>query len=161
MWICKYLIPIKMKSSLFAEAFICTQSQGFKKNGLPVLLRHTFSNVVSPRNGSPKPGFVGTLKGARPGRTLLLRADMDALPIQEETGLPFDSVIPGVMHACGHDGHTSILLVAAKILSGMTDKFSGTIKFVFQPNEEDGASYMIQEGVLEDPKVDAAFALHL
>ena len=110
-----------------------------------------------------KTGIVGLLHGSRPGRTLLLRADMDALPIQEETGLPFASQNPGVMHACGHDGHTAILLVAAKILAGMKEQLAGTVKFVFQPNEEiDGASYMVKEpGVLDDPPVDSSFALHL
>ncbi len=109
-----------------------------------------------------KTGVVGLLHGKKPGKTLLLRADMDALPIQEDTGLPFASVNKGVMHACGHDGHTAILLVAAKILSQMTEQLSGTIKFVFQPNEEeDGASYMIEDGVLSNPTVDSSFALHL
>lgn len=110
-----------------------------------------------------KTGVVGLLHGSRPGRTLLLRADMDALPIREETGLPFASQNSGVMHACGHDGHTAILLVAAKILAGMKDQLAGTVKFVFQPNEEiDGASYMVKEpGVLNDPPVDSSFALHL
>ena len=107
-------------------------------------------------------GIVGILHGAHSGRTLLLRADMDALPIQEETGLVYSSLNPGVMHACGHDGHTAMLLVAAKILSGMKDQLSGNIKFVFQPNEEDdGASYMVKDGVLENPKVDSSFGLHL
>lgn len=107
-------------------------------------------------------GVVGILQGDHPGKTLLLRADMDALKVQEETGLPFASETPGVMHACGHDGHTAILLVAAKILSGMKDRLHGTIKFVFQPNEEsDGASFLIREGVLENPRVDSSFALHL
>ncbi|HEX5916119.1 MAG TPA: M20 family metallopeptidase, partial [Rubrobacter sp.] len=90
-----------------------------------------------------------------------LRADMDALPIQEETGLPFASEIEGRMHACGHDGHTSMLVGAAHALSGMRDRLSGTVKFVFQPAEEGGGGgkVMVDEGVVED--VSSIFALHL
>lgn len=107
-------------------------------------------------------GVVGLIEGAKPGKTLLLRADMDALPIQEDSGLPFASVNPGVMHACGHDGHTAMLMIAAKVLMQHRDQLAGNVKLVFQPNEEsDGASFMIQEGVLESPKVDASFATHL
>ena len=107
-------------------------------------------------------GVTAVLEGSGEGKTLLMRADMDALPVQEETGLPYASKIPGVMHACGHDSHTAIQLMVAKILSGHRDAFSGRIKFLFQPNEEEaGALNMINEGVLEDPKVDGAFALHL
>lgn len=110
-------------------------------------------------------GVVGFLAGAKPGKTLLLRADMDALPIQEETGLPFASKVPGKMHACGHDIHTSMLLGAAKILSQHKDKICGNIKFMFQPAEEcsptGGAKKMIEEGILENPKVDYAMAMHV
>jgi len=110
-------------------------------------------------------GVVGLLAGARPGKTLLLRADMDALPIQEETGLPFASKVPGKMHACGHDIHTSVLLGAARILSLYKDSICGNIKFMFQPAEEcsptGGAKKMIEEGILENPKVDFAMALHV
>ncbi len=107
-------------------------------------------------------GVVGCLNGAEQGKTLLLRADMDALPLQEENDVPYRSQSDGVMHACGHDGHTAMLLCAAKILSKHRNDFRGTIKFVFQPNEEDsGAGPMVAEGVLERPKVDASFALHL
>lgn len=110
-------------------------------------------------------GVVGLLEGAQPGETLLLRADMDALPMQEETGLEFSSKIDGVMHACGHDMHTAILLGVAKVLVEFRDKISGNIKFMFQPAEEcspmGGARYMIEDGVLENPKVDYAMALHM
>ena len=107
-------------------------------------------------------GVVGVIKGSKPGKTLLLRADMDALPIQEASGLPFSSETPGVMHACGHDGHTAMLLVAAKLLMARRDQLHGNVKLVFQPNEEsDGAIHLIREGVLEAPKVDTAFAVHL
>ena len=109
-------------------------------------------------------GVVGILNGNRPGRTLMLRADMDALPIKETTSVPYTSVHEGRMHACGHDGHMAILLVTAKILSGHRDKIFGNIKFVFQPNEEgadSGAAMLIKEGVLKNPDVDAAMGLHL
>ena len=109
-----------------------------------------------------KTGVVGLLKGKEPGKTVMLRADLDALPQNEETDLPFKSVNKGVMHACGHDGHTAMLMIAAKILSKYKDSIKGNIKFVFQPNEEEaGALDMIKEGVLENPKVDAAFGIHL
>ncbi len=108
-------------------------------------------------------GVVATLSGDDgTGPVLLMRADMDALPVEEDTGLPFSSAHKGVMHACGHDGHMAMMLTAAKILSGMTDQFKGKIKFVFQPNEEiAGAQIMINQGVLENPRVDAAMGVHL
>jgi amidohydrolase len=109
-----------------------------------------------------KTGVVGLLSGKRPGRTVMLRADLDALPIQEENDIPYKSIHEGRMHACGHDGHTAMLMVAAKILARCRDKLKGNIKFVFQPNEESvGALAMIEEGVLESPKVDAGLGIHL
>lgn len=109
-----------------------------------------------------KTGVVGLLFGKMPGRTLLLRADMDALPITEQNEVDYRSLNEGVMHACGHDGHMAMLLAAAKILAGYKDRLNGNIKFVFQPNEEiAGARTMIEEGVLDDPRVDAALAAHL
>lgn len=108
-------------------------------------------------------GVSAVLQGKKgPGPVLLLRADMDALPVQEETGLPFSSENPGVMHACGHDAHTAMLLVAAKVLADYRDELSGSVKFVFQPNEEiAGAQKMIDEGVLCNPPVDAAMGMHI
>lgn len=110
-------------------------------------------------------GVVGLLQGKDEGKTLLLRADMDALPIEENNDLEFKSRNPGVMHACGHDVHTAVLLGVAKVLTEMKDSIKGNVKFVFQPAEENnptgGARYMIQDGVLENPKVDAAMALHV
>ena len=109
-------------------------------------------------------GVCALLESSRSGAgTILLRADMDALPIQERTGLPFASEIPGVMHACGHDGHTAILLGTAMVLSRFRDVIPGNVKFLFQPAEETegGAAGMIEEGVLENPKVEAAVGLHL
>lgn len=109
-----------------------------------------------------KTGVVGLLRGKQPGKTVMLRADMDALPQNEEADVSFKSVNKGVMHACGHDGHTAMLLVSAKLLCKYKDSIKGNVKFVFQPNEEEaGALDMINEGVLEEPKVDAAFGIHL
>ncbi|HPR53336.1 MAG TPA: amidohydrolase, partial [Deltaproteobacteria bacterium] len=108
-------------------------------------------------------GVIGILNGNSTGKTLMLRADMDALPIQELNEVGYRSVNDGVMHACGHDGHMAILLGTAAVLSGMRDRLGGRIKFVFQPAEETlgGARNMIADGVLDSPKVDAAFGLHL
>lgn len=115
------------------------------------------------KTGVGKTGVVAILEGKQPGPVVLLRCDMDALPIQEDTGKEYASVIPGVMHACGHDAHTAIGLTVAKILSAAREDIKGTIKFVFQPGEEGqgGAELMIKDGVLEDPKPDYALALHV
>jgi len=111
--------------------------------------------------GVAQNGIVATLEGDGDGPTVALRADMDALPIQEETGLPFASEVEGKMHACGHDGHTSMLVGAAHALSGMRDRLDGTVKFVFQPAEEGGGGgkVMVDEGVADG--VASIFALHL
>ena len=112
-------------------------------------------------------GVTALIHGAKPGiqKVLALRADMDALPVTEETGLDFTSQNAGVMHACGHDGHMSMALGAAKILSRNRDKFSGTVKMIFQPAEEPaptgGSRAMIEDGALEHPKVDDIMGLHL
>lgn len=126
-------------------------------------------------------GVVGVLKGSKPGKVVALRADMDALPIKEMVDLPFASKAKGkhmgkevdVMHACGHDGHTAILMATAEVLAGMKDQVHGTVKFIFQPAEEGpseaphgenrhiGALAMVKAGVLDNPKVDAVFGLHL
>ena len=107
-------------------------------------------------------GIVATIKGNKPGKTFLLRADMDALPMAEATGLDFKSN-NGCMHSCGHDMHTAMLLGAAKLLRQNQDEIEGTIKLVFQPDEEGftGAKKMLAAGVLENPKVDAAMAMHV
>lgn len=107
-------------------------------------------------------GVTAVIRGKNPGSTVMLRADMDALPVREETGLPFASQDPGIMHACAHDGHMAMLLIAAKILTAHRKEFSGAIKLVFQPNEEmAGALNMIREGVLEDPRPDYVLGVHL
>ncbi len=119
------------------------------------------------KTGVARTGVVALLRGGQPGPTVAIRADMDALPIQEATSLPFKSLNPGVMHACGHDVHTSVALGAAMVLVNVKDKIKGNIKFIFQPaeegapqDEEGGAELMIKEGVLENPTVGAIFGLH-
>ena len=123
-----------------------------------------------------KTGVVGILKGAKPGPCIALRADMDALPIIEKPNVPFTSTAKsvyngievGVMHACGHDTHVAMLMSVAEILAGMKNELKGTVKFIFQPSEEGppegeegGAPLMVKEGVMENPKVDAIFGLHI
>ncbi len=107
-------------------------------------------------------GVVAVLNADRQGPCLALRADMDALPIEETSGLPYASTVSGCMHACGHDGHVACLLGAATVLSKLADQLPGCVKFLFQPAEEGGggALKMVEAGALDDPKVDAAFALH-
>jgi amidohydrolase len=108
--------------------------------------------------------LTGTKSGSQSGRTILLRGDMDALPMPEETGLDFASEVPGRMHACGHDSHTAMLVQAVHLLYRHRDELPGTVKFMFQPGEEGhaGARHMIEDGLLDaDPKPDAAFALHI
>ena len=113
--------------------------------------------------GIGKTGVVALLEGEKPGPTVMLRFDMDALPIQEETGAEYASENPGVMHACGHDAHTAIGLTVARILSDRKERLAGTVKFVFQPAEEalGGAEGMIADGVLENPKPDMVLGMHL
>jgi amidohydrolase len=128
------------------------------------------------RTGVAKTGVVGILKGAQPGPVIGLRADMDALPVIERVPVPFASkekaeyngAQVGVMHACGHDTHVAMLLGAAEVLSGMKDKIKGTVVFVFQPaeegapdGEEGGAALMIKEGVMNNPKIDVMFGIHI
>ncbi|WP_417358442.1 amidohydrolase [Gallaecimonas pentaromativorans] len=128
------------------------------------------------RTGIAHHGVVGILKGGQPGPVVALRADMDALPVKEQTGLPFASKVTatfngeqvGVMHACGHDAHTAILLGVAKALSSIRAQIPGTVMFVFQPaeegappGEEGGAALMLKEGVFNNPKPDAIFGLHV
>jgi amidohydrolase len=117
---------------------------------------------IEHRGGVGGTGVIGLVRGARPGRTVLLRADMDALPITEESDAPYVSRNVGVMHACGHDAHTAMLLGAARILQKRRSELGGTVKLMFQPAEEGGAGAvkMINEGLLENPPVDAAFAIH-
>ena len=140
------------------------------------IAEHLRSLGIETQTGIAKTGVVGILKGDNPGKTVALRADIDALPVTERNDLEFKSEVTteflgqqtGVMHACGHDTHTAILMGAAEILAQNKDKINGTIKFIFQPaeegpppGEEGGASLMIKEGVLKNPDVDAIFGLHI
>lgn len=130
------------------------------------ILRELADLDLSVSVGAGLSSVVAVLEGARPGRTMLLRADMDALPQQEDTGLPFASQVAGVMHACGHDTHTAMLIGAARLLTARRDRLAGRVVFMFQPGEElgGGAERMIDEGLLapaDGPPVDGAFALHI
>lgn len=121
--------------------------------GLPLTLK----------DGVSCTGMIAILDGAKPGRTVLLRGDMDALPMPEDTAVDFRSKVQGAMHACGHDAHTSMLVSAAKLLCARRAEIAGRILFMFQPGEEGhhGARFMIQDGLLDNPKPDAAFAIHI
>ncbi|NJK48415.1 amidohydrolase [Candidatus Gracilibacteria bacterium] len=118
---------------------------------------------IKHQTGIAKTGIVATIEGTHPGRVLAIRADMDALPIQEANDVSYRSQHDGIMHACGHDGHTAIALGTAYYLSQHRDTFKGTVKIIFQPAEEGpgGAKPMIEEGVLKNPDVDAIIGLHL
>jgi amidohydrolase len=115
------------------------------------------------RTGHNVSSVVADLEGPADGPTVLLRADMDALPMPEDTGLEYASTVAGAMHACGHDAHVAMLVGAANVLAANRDALRGTVRFAFQPGEEGfgGARHMIDEGVLDEPHVDAAFALHV
>ncbi|PKB15585.1 amidohydrolase [Flavobacterium sp. 5] len=141
-----------------------------------LIAKHLQSLGIEVKTGVGITGVVGILKGDKPGPVVALRADMDALPVEEKNDLPFASKVKTtyngketpVMHACGHDAHVAILMGVAEILSGMKKDLKGTVKFIFQPaeegapyGEEGGAALMIKEGVLENPKVDVIFGLHM
>ncbi|MCC6804701.1 MAG: amidohydrolase [Anaerolineae bacterium] len=113
--------------------------------------------------GVGKTGVIGLLEGAHDGPTVLVRADMDALPIHEENRVEYASTVPGKMHACGHDAHTAIALGVAKLLSARRDQLAGRVKFVFQPAEEigSGAKAMVDDGALNDPRPDVSVGLHV
>lgn len=135
----------------------------------------SFGNIEV-RTGVAKTGVIGILKGTQPGPTIGLRADMDALPVTERVNVPFKSTVTseydghtvGVMHACGHDSHVAMLLGTAEILSSMKDKIKGTVVFIFQPaeegapaGEEGGAELMVKEGMMDNPKIEAVFGIHI
>ncbi|NNC62485.1 MAG: amidohydrolase [Eudoraea sp.] len=137
---------------------------------------HLTSLGIEVQTGVAHTGVVGILKGNSPGKTVALRADIDALPVYERNELPFKSTVTseflgekvGVMHACGHDTHTAILMGVAEVMARNKDKIKGTVKFIFQPaeegpppGEEGGAKLMVKEGVLTNPDVDAIFGLHI
>lgn len=138
--------------------------------------KHLKSLGIEVQEKVAKTGVVGILKGGKPGPVIALRADMDALPVQERVDLPFKSTVTAdylgqtvpVMHACGHDSHVAILMGTAEVLASMKKDIAGTIKFIFQPaeegppgDEEGGAPLMVKEGVMDNPKVDAVFGLHI
>ncbi len=128
-----------------------------------IVAEHLQTLGIETITGVGKTGVVGLIEGSEPGPTVLLRVDMDALPITEETGLPFASQNPGMMHACGHDGHTAIGMGVAKLLAETSDQWPGQVKMLFQPAEEGlgGALATVGDGVLANPKPDVAFGLHL
>src|SRR3954463_15731845 len=149
-----------------------------------IVADHLRSLGLEVKTGVARTGVVAVLKGAKPGPVVALRADMDALPVKEPEGLSFASKAKGkylgreveVMHACGHDAHTAIMMATAEVLTAMKDKLPGTVKFIFQPAEEGpsfypvaaaasgkswGAKLMVQQGVLQNPKPDAVFGLHV
>jgi len=141
-----------------------------------IIAKHLQSLGIEVKTGIAVTGVVGILKGDKPGPVVALRADMDALPVTEKNDLPFASKVKttyngletGVMHACGHDGHVAILMGVAEILVGMKKELKGTVVFIFQPaeegapkGEEGGAELMVKEGVLDNPKVDVIFGLHM
>src|SRR5712675_1414477 len=141
-----------------------------------LVAQHLRSLGLEVQTGVAHTGVVGVLRGGKPGRVIALRADMDALPVTEEVDLPFASKVRttyngqevGVMHACGHDTHTAMLMGVAEVLAGMRADLPGTVKFIFQPAEEGapvgergGAELMIEEGALDDPKPSAIFGLHV
>jgi amidohydrolase len=141
-----------------------------------IVAEHLAQLGMEVQTGVAHTGVVGVLKGGKPGPVVLLRADMDGLPVPERNDLPFRSQAMGeyngeqvpVMHACGHDSHVAILMGVAEILSELRGELPGTVKFVFQPaeegapkGEEGGAQLMVAEGILQNPQVDAAFALHI
>lgn len=140
------------------------------------IAKHLKSLGIEVQTGVAHTGVVGILKGDMPGKVVALRADIDALPVKERNDLPYKSNVTsefmgekvGVMHACGHDTHTAILMGVAEIMSKNKDKIKGTVKFIFQPaeegpppGEEGGALLMVKEGVMSNPKVDAIFGLHI
>src|SRR5258708_876208 len=141
-----------------------------------IIADHLRSLGIEVKEGVGKTGVVGTLRGAKPGPVIGLRADMDALPLVERVDMPFASKVKttyngqevGVMHACGHDSHIAIMMSVAEVLAGFRKELKGTVKFIFQPaeegaptGEEGGAALMIKEGVLDNPKVDVVFGLHI
>ena len=140
------------------------------------IAKHLESLGLEVQKGIAHTGVVGILKGSKSGPVVALRADIDALPVTERVQIPFASKVTsihngvetGVMHACGHDAHIAILMATAEVLSKLKNELKGTVKFIFQPaeegvpiGEEGGAKLMVEEGVLEDPKVDVIFGLHI
>jgi amidohydrolase len=166
------LSAIKNKAGDYAEEFIAIRRHlhahpelSYQEHATSLFVQEKLTAFGIPFEIKATTGVLGIIRGKNPeSRVIALRADMDALPIQEENDVPYKSCNAGVMHACGHDVHTTILLGAAKILNELKDEWEGTIKLIFQPGEErnpGGASYMIRDGVLENPRPQGIFGLHV
>lgn len=139
---------------------------GYQEHQTAALIAETLRGIgIETQTGVGRTGVVGIIRGGHPGKAAAVRADIDALPLEEATGLPFSSKNPGVSHMCGHDMHTAMLLGLAEVLYSLRDRLHGTVKLIFQPAEEcnptGGAPGMIGDGVLENPHVDAVFSQHL
>lgn len=134
-----------------------------EKNTMRYICKRLDKLGISYQSGIAVTGVLAEVRGKDQGKCLLIRADMDALPLEEKSETSYCSTKPGVMHACGHDVHMAILLSACELINKLRDRFSGTVKFVFQPGEETtgGAKPMIDAGILENPKVDTCIALHV
>ena len=136
---------------------------GFKETRTADLIERRLAAIRVESKRIAGTGILATIKGGKPGPTMLVRADIDGLPVTELNEVPYRSQVQGMMHACGHDGHVATALGAATVLAGRRDKLAGTIKFMFQPAEEGpgGAMPMIEAGILDKPRVDASFAMHM
>jgi amidohydrolase len=136
---------------------------GYEEHETSALVARELDALGIEHRRAAKTGIVGCIVGGKPGRVVALRADMDALPLDERTGLPFASEHAGKMHACGHDAHTAMLLGAARVLAESRERLAGSVVLIFQPAEEGpgGALPMIEEGALDDPPVDAIAMLHV
>lgn len=163
---------IKTLAKAYADEFIAVRHHlhahpelSYQEKETSRFVRTKLEELGIPYEVKADTGIVGLIKGNQPGsRIIALRADMDALPIQEENDVSYKSKNPGVMHACGHDVHTTILLGAAKILNELKEGWEGTVKLIFQPGEErnpGGASYMIRDGALENPRPQGIIGLHV
>lgn len=162
---------IKQLSSKYFEKYCSIRHHlhahpelSYQEFNTSIFIQDHLTNLGIPFTVMAGTGVVGILQGRPSDRVIALRADIDALPIQEENDVPYISTIKGIMHACGHDVHTTCLLGAAQILSELRDQWDGTIKLIFQPGEEKnpgGASLLIKEGVLENPAPTAIFGLHV
>ncbi len=163
---------IRQLAAGFADEFTAVRHQlhanpelSYEEHETSAFIQQQLSAWKIPFEIKATTGVVGLIKGRNPDASIVaLRADMDALPIQEENDVPYKSKKPGIMHACGHDVHTTCLLGAAKILNELKDEWEGTVKLIFQPGEEKnpgGASLLIAEGVLDNPAPQKIFALHV
>ena len=163
---------VKSLAEKYAQSFIDVRHHihahpelSFKEFKTSLFIQEKLNEMNIPLKVMASTGVVGLIEGKNPTKRIIaLRADMDALPIQEENDIAFKSLYPGIMHACGHDVHTACLLGAARILKDLKNEWEGTVKLIFQPGEEKnpgGASLMIKEGVLQNPAPEKIFALHV